>query len=172
MSDVPLRWTPAYIGLGANLDSPRKQIGQALSALSELPESKLIAVSPFYRSAPMGPPDQPDYINAAASLLTLLPARDLLAAMQAIEHRQGRRRDGQRWGPRTIDLDLLVYGNARMNEPGLTLPHPGIAERNFVLFPLRDIAPGLVIPGLASVKTLASAADVALSTLERLDDRP
>jgi len=169
MTSVKPRWTPAYVGLGSNLESPRRQLESALSALADLPGSILVAVSPIYRSAPMGPKDQPDYLNAAAALLTRHSAPTLLESMQEIERRQGRRRSGERWGPRTLDLDLLVYGKLEHDTPSLKLPHPGIAERNFVLFPLRDIAPHLVVPGLASVTTLASALDDAEPPLERLD---
>ena len=163
------RWTAAYVGLGSNLESPRRQLGLALTALAELPESRLVAVSPFYRSAPMGRKDQPDYLNAAAALLTRQHAQALLESLQDIESRQGRRRTGERWGPRTLDLDLLVYGRLEQDTATLQLPHPGIAERNFVLFPLRDIAPHLMIPGLASVTALASDLSDAEPPLERLD---
>jgi 2-amino-4-hydroxy-6-hydroxymethyldihydropteridine diphosphokinase len=104
----------------------------------------------------MGPQDQPDYVNGVAGLLTLLEPADLLAALQALEARQGRiRTEGDRWGPRIIDLDLLVYGTQTVEAPGLNLPHPGISERNFVLFPLRDIAPTLAVPGQGVVEALA-----------------
>lgn len=169
MTGGAFRWTPAYIGLGSNLDSPRRQIDTALAALKRLPQTRLIAVSPVYRSAPMGPADQPDYLNAAAALLTRLGAEDLLAELQSIEKAQGRERDGERWGPRTLDLDLLVYGRDQHDSASLTLPHPGIAERNFVLFPLRDIAPHLGIPGLSSVSVLAAGMATDRPLLERLD---
>lgn len=95
----------------------------------------------------MGPPGQPDYVNAVAALLTALPAADLLAALQSIENAQGRRRDGPRWGPRTLDLDLLLYGELAVNSDTLVLPHPGLAERPFVLVPLFEVAPGLRVAG-------------------------
>jgi 2-amino-4-hydroxy-6-hydroxymethyldihydropteridine diphosphokinase len=96
----------------------------------------------------MGPADQPDYINAVAALDTALSAHELLSAMQAIEHRHGRTRSGERWGPRTLDLDLLLYGMDQIHDATLIVPHPGLCERNFVLYPLYEIAPRLLLPGL------------------------
>jgi 2-amino-4-hydroxy-6-hydroxymethyldihydropteridine diphosphokinase len=104
---------------------------------------------------------QPDFVNAAAGLLTRLPARELLAALQGVETRLGRTRPAERWGPRRIDLDLLVYGTERIDEPGLTVPHPGLAERAFVLAPLADIAPSLRVPGLGVVRDLLAAIDAS-----------
>ena len=116
----------------------------------------------------MGPQDQPDYVNAVAALLTLQPPADLLALLQALEDRLGRvRREGDRWGPRVIDLDLLVYGRRQITEPGLNLPHSGISERNFVLLPLCNIAPTLDVPGQGRVCDLASKIDA--STLHRIN---
>lgn len=159
---------PAYVGLGSNLDDPVVQLQRALTALGQLPGTLLVARSSFYRNPPMGPSGQPDFVNAVAGLLTTLPAPDLLAALQAIEDAQGRRRDGPRWGPRTLDLDLLVYGDLRLDSEALTLPHPGLATRPFVLVPLHEIAPGLRLPGGASLARLAAAAD--RDGLARLDD--
>jgi 2-amino-4-hydroxy-6-hydroxymethyldihydropteridine diphosphokinase len=153
---APERWSPAYVGLGSNLDEPVAQVQRAFAALEALPQTRLVARSSLYRSPPMGPPDQPDYVNAVAALLTALPAADLLAALQSIEDAQGRRRDGPRWGPRTLDLDLLLYGELAVNSDRLVLPHPGLAERAFVLVPLLEVAPGLRIPGGPSVAQLAS----------------
>lgn len=150
--------TTAWIGLGANLGDPAAALDQARHALAALPASRLIAVSPVYRSAPVGPPDQPDYLNAAARLDTALAPAALLAALHAIEARAGRVRDGARWGPRTLDLDLLLYGDRVSADPGLILPHPELHRRAFVLVPLADIAPpDLAIPGhgtLAALLTL------------------
>ncbi len=148
------RWRPAYIGLGSNLQRPSGQLESAIDSLSTIPRTRLIKRSALYRSAPFGGVEQPDFVNAAAALLTALDARQLLEELQQIEVRRGRRRDGVRWGPRIIDLDLLVFAGQSIAEPGLTVPHPGIAERNFVLLPLREIAPGLVIPGLGPVAKL------------------
>ena len=159
---------PAYIGLGSNLGDPVAQLRRALAALERLPGTRLVAVSSFYGNPPMGPQDQPDFVNAVAGLLTTLPAEELLAALQAVEDAQGRRRDGPRWGPRTLDLDLLAYGDLRLDSEALTLPHPGLATRPFVLVPLQEIAPGLRLPGGASVARLAAAA--RRDGLARLDD--
>ncbi len=148
-----------YVGLGSNLDHPAAQIKRALSALAELPETRLLAASRLYRNPPMGPQDQPDYVNAVASLETALDARHLLAALQAIERAQGRVRGQQHWGPRTIDLDLLLYGSEVIAEPGLVVPHPGIAERAFVLIPLHEIAPTVAIPGHAAIDQLLARVD-------------
>ena len=165
-----LRWRPAYIGLGSNLDEPMSQLDRAIAAIRCLSAVDVIDVSPRYRSAPMGPQDQPDYINAALSLLTTRSAHALLADLQAIEAAQGRHRDGERWGPRTLDLDLLVYSNEQIDSRDLTLPHPGIAERIFVLLPLRDIAPHLQIPGLGTVNRLAARLEGEGATAERIED--
>jgi 2-amino-4-hydroxy-6-hydroxymethyldihydropteridine diphosphokinase len=155
---APDRWLPAYVGLGSNLDEPAAQVRRALAALEALPQTRLVTRSSLYRSPPMGPPDQPDYVNAVAALLTALPAAELLAALHSIEGAQGRRRDGPRWGPRTLDLDLLLYGELAVNSDTLVLPHPGLAERPFVLVPLLEVAPGLRIPRGPSVAQLASRA--------------
>ena len=148
------RWYPAYVGLGSNLDSPARRIEEAFGLLGEIPHTRLVARSSLYRSAPFGGIEQPDFVNAVAALLTALEAPQLLAALQDIEQQQGRERGGARWGPRVLDLDLLVFAGATIDLPGLTVPHPGIAERNFVLLPLGEIAPELVIPGLGRVAGL------------------
>lgn len=144
----------AYVGLGSNLGEPRTQVRQALAELGELPGTRVAACSALYRSRPMGPADQPDYVNAVAALDTELAPARLLHELQALERRHGRTRGGVRWGPRTLDLDLLVYDELRMNTAELTIPHPGVAERSFVLYPLRELAPELVIPGLGTVDQL------------------
>ncbi len=144
----------AFVALGSNLQNPAAQVRHALTQLAHLPNTRLIRQSPLYRSAPMGPPDQPDYINAVAELETELTAVGLLQELQNLEHAHGRVRDGERWGPRILDLDLLVYGEAQIQTESLTVPHPGIAERNFVLVPLSKIAPTLNIPGLGFVSEL------------------
>jgi 2-amino-4-hydroxy-6-hydroxymethyldihydropteridine diphosphokinase len=157
---------PAYVGVGSNLEDPVAQVTRAFDALAVLDGTRLVARSHLYRSAPMGPADQPDYVNAAAGLLTRLSPSGLLEALQSIEAAQGRRRD-RRWGPRTLDLDLLVFGAERLDTPALRLPHPGIAERAFVLHPLADIAPDLYVPGAGRVRDLA--ASLGASGLELLD---
>lgn len=134
-----------FIGLGSNLDNPVKQIKQAINELSVLENGLLLAQSSLYQSSPMGPQDQPDFINAVVKLETQFSAAELLSQLQEIEQRHGRVR-GQHWGPRTLDLDLLLYGNEAINTENLQVPHSGIPERGFVLYPLYEIAPDLEIP--------------------------
>lgn len=148
--------TLAYIGLGSNLDKPVEQIQRALTMLSNLADTRVIKTSRFYRSPPMGPQDQPEYINAAALIDTALPSLELLHALQEIEHGLGRVRL-RHWGERVIDLDLLVYGSEQSRSAELTLPHPGIAERAFVLRPLAELDSELIIPGLAPLAALLAA---------------
>jgi 2-amino-4-hydroxy-6-hydroxymethyldihydropteridine diphosphokinase len=152
----------AAVGLGSNLDRPATHIRRALDELDHLPETRLLARSPLYRSVAIGPDGhsapQPDFCNAAALLETRLGPHELLQALQALELAHGRRRDG-RWLARSLDLDLLVHGDTALDEPGLKLPHPRLAERNFVLYPLRDIAPDLEIPRLGPVRELAARLD-------------
>ena len=145
--------TPVYIGVGSNLDNPRAQIDSALQALASLPETQLRHCSSLYRSSPMGPQDQADYLNAVALLVTGLAPESLLDALQAIEQAQGRVRT-RHWGPRTLDLDILLYGDEVIDNGRLSVPHPGIAARNFVLYPLAEIDNGLNIPGLGNVQEL------------------
>ena len=155
MIETTLRWRPVYVGLGSNLDSPGRQIEAAFELLDDIPGTRFIAQSSLYRSSPFGGIEQADFVNAAAALLTTLSARELLAELQEIERKRGRERGGVRWGPRILDLDLLVYSNTLIDEPGLIVPHPGIAERNFVLLPLRELAPDLTIPGLGRVDKIS-----------------
>ena len=150
-----MRWRPAYVALGSNLDGPADRICEALAGLSELPETVPVATSSLWRSPPLGPTDQPEYVNAVAGLLTRLEARPLLAALKAFEGALGRREPVVRWGPRVIDLDLVALGDLKCEEPGLVLPHPGVHERDFVLYPLAEIAPDLWLPGKGRVRTLA-----------------
>ena len=149
-----MNWRPAYVALGSNLSGPRRQIETALEKLAELPESRLVLRSRLWRSAPMGPRDQPDFVNAVAGLLTLLEPGELLGELQALERRMGRTEPGVRWGPRLIDLDLLMVGDHCCDMPGLRLPHPGLPQRNFVLYPLAEIAPTLWVPDQGRVRTL------------------
>src|SRR5699024_1529563 len=132
----------------------------ALAALAELPDTELVAVSSLYRNPPMGPQDQPDYVNAAALLRTRLAPRRLLQELQALERRQWRGRR-HRWGPRSIDRDLLLWGETVIDEPDLRVPHPGLHERPFVLYPLAEIAPGLAVPGRGRVEELVAACSAA-----------
>jgi 2-amino-4-hydroxy-6-hydroxymethyldihydropteridine diphosphokinase len=149
-----------FIGLGSNLDDPVAQLKQAIDQLNELENVKLIATSAFYKSKPMGPQDQPDFVNAVVEIETGLSAEILLDELQAIELSQGRVRK-QHWGPRTLDLDVLLYGHDVISSERLTVPHPGIAERNFVLCPLADIT-GLdfKIPGMGKIKELLTSCPV------------
>jgi len=138
--------TPAYIALGSNLGEPHLQLEQAIASLALLPDTRLVRVSSVYRSAAVGPGMQPDYLNAVLLLKTNLSAIDLLDAMHHIESAQGRVRDIH-WGPRTLDLDLLLYADRIITSPHLTVPHPRMYHRNFVLYPLREISDAnLVIP--------------------------
>lgn len=151
--------TTAYVGLGSNLDGPERRIRQALLALDVMAQTRLVRHSRLYRTAPWGRGEQPDFVNAVAQLSTGLAPRPLLDALLALELEQGRRRDGTLWGPRTLDLDLLVYGDLRLDEPGLSLPHPRIAGRAFVLLPLAEIAPELEIAGQGRVRDLLAGVD-------------
>jgi 2-amino-4-hydroxy-6-hydroxymethyldihydropteridine diphosphokinase len=164
------RWRPAYVGVGSNLDDPPSQVRHGCAALADLPQSCFATCSGLWRSAPMGPPDQPDFVNAVAAFLTRLEPRELLGKLQAVETAQGRQRDHARWGPRILDLDLLVLGGVVIDEPGLHLPHPGIAKRNFVLLPLAEIAPHLVVPGMGSVARLLSGLGGTAARIERMDN--
>lgn len=145
--------TTAYVALGSNLGDPATQLSSALRALRQLPDSTLADCSPWYRSRAVGPGEQPDYLNAVARLETALAAVDLLRALQAIEAAQGRQRE-LRWGPRTIDLDILLYGESVIDSPELCVPHPRLKERNFVLFPLFDLAPELALPCGTRIESL------------------
>jgi 2-amino-4-hydroxy-6-hydroxymethyldihydropteridine diphosphokinase len=159
-------WRPAYIAIGSNLGDPRAQVAAALERIRLLPTSRLESQSRLYRTRPMGPQDQPDFVNAAAGVLTLLEPRPLLDALLEIERRMGRVRE-ERWGPRLIDLDLVWMAGSPLEEPGLTLPHPGVSMRNFVLYPLSDIAPTLDIPGHGRVSELKARSGAAgISVLE------
>jgi 2-amino-4-hydroxy-6-hydroxymethyldihydropteridine diphosphokinase len=149
-------WVPAYLGVGSNLGDSRARVLAAFDALATLPRTRLLARSRLYRTRPFGPVQQGDFINAAAGVLTQLSAPELLAAIRGIEVAAGRERT-ERWGPRTLDLDLLVFGAERIATAELTVPHPGIAQRGFVLAPLADIAPTLDVPGAGRVEVLLSA---------------
>jgi 2-amino-4-hydroxy-6-hydroxymethyldihydropteridine diphosphokinase len=147
-------WTPAYVGLGSNLDDPARQLDAAVAALGTLPDTRLIAVSRRYRTRPVGVLDQPDFLNAAAAVITRRTAAEFLADLQALERQLGKVPPAVRFGPRRIDLDVLVFGAERSEAAELTLPHPRLHERAFVLYPLADIAPALWIAGRGRVATL------------------
>ena len=151
--------TSAFVALGANLGDPKAQIGRAVAALRQLPNSRFIACSPLYGSIPMGPSDQPDYANGVAWLETDLTAHGLLDETQRIELEQGRVRKAERWGPRTLDLDLLLFGNQQLEDPRLTIPHYGMKERAFVLVPLFDLAPDLQLPCGSWLRDLVATCD-------------
>jgi 2-amino-4-hydroxy-6-hydroxymethyldihydropteridine diphosphokinase len=135
-----------FIGLGSNLSKPELQLNAALNALSSLPSTILVKCSSYYASQPMGPQDQPEYVNAVALIETELRPLDLLEHTQDIELVQGRERKENRWGPRTLDLDILLYGNQNIVQPRLVIPHYGMKNREFVLYPLFEIAKDLVLP--------------------------
>ena len=143
-----------YIALGSNLEHPQAQLTAALQALNELSDSRLTAVSSFYQSKPLGPQDQPDYVNAVACLETSLAPLALLDELQRIEHEQGRVRL-RRWGERTLDLDILLYADHIIQSERLTVPHYDMHQREFVIIPLVEIAPHLVLPNGQSIQTLA-----------------
>lgn len=150
----------AYVALGSNLDDPCSRVQRGFQALSQLSKTNLLARSRLYRSAPWGVLDQPEFVNAAALLETALAPRELLDSLLEIERTAGRDRSVAHWGPRVLDLDLLLHGDAVLDEPGLTLPHPHLHERVFVLLPLADLAPDLAIPGHGSVRDLLAGLDV------------
>jgi 2-amino-4-hydroxy-6-hydroxymethyldihydropteridine diphosphokinase len=159
---------PAYIALGSNLDQPHLQVARAFKALAQLPATRLQLRSSLYRSRPFGPVAQPDFVNAVAAVLTKLDAHELLRELKGLETRLGRAAPVVRWGPRLIDLDLLVHDRTRCSDDTLTLPHPGLAQRDFVLVPLAEICPSLDVPGVGRVSALAQALRSA-TTLERID---
>jgi 2-amino-4-hydroxy-6-hydroxymethyldihydropteridine diphosphokinase len=152
--------TLAYVALGSNLGDPRQQLLDAMAALANLPDTRLLQRSRLYRTPPWGMLEQPPFINAAVELDTALSPHALLDAMLAIEQRAGRVR-AERNGPRTLDLDLLHVDGVQLDDPQLTLPHPRMAERAFVLLPLHDIAPTLRLPGQATVAELLARLDLA-----------
>ena len=158
----------AYVGIGSNLGEPLEQVRRARDALAELPKTRLVEISPLYRNPAVGPGEQPDYVNAVAAIETRLEPHELLDALLVIEANQGRIRGAVRWQPRTVDLDLLVYGDRTIRDQRLTVPHPHIHERAFVLKPLLDLAPDLDVPGHGPVATLLS--DVPGGLLRRIDD--
>jgi 2-amino-4-hydroxy-6-hydroxymethyldihydropteridine diphosphokinase len=138
--------TLVYIALGSNLASPLEQVNAAVNAIGEIPESRIVALSSFYRTPPLGPQDQPDYLNAAVALATTLEAETLLDHTQRIELQQGRVRKAERWGPRTLDLDIMLFGDRVINSERLTVPHYDMKNRGFMLWPLFEIAPDLHFP--------------------------
>ncbi len=150
----------AYIGLGANIGAPEAQLRNALGALATLPESRLVRHSSLYRSPPWGVEAQPAFLNAVAELVTTLAPLRLLDGLLRIERDAGRER-GERWGPRTLDLDLLLFGDLVQRSSGLTVPHPHLHQRAFVLVPLAEIAPALTVPGRGALCELLRTVDCA-----------
>jgi len=142
-----------YIGLGSNLNDPESQLKKAIISLEMVPSTTVVRTSSFYKSKPVGPQDQPDYINAVVELDTELSAQVLMDYLQGIENEQGRVRE-QKWGPRTLDLDILLYGDEIIQGDHLEIPHVEMHKRGFVLVPLDEISPDCVIPGVGSVQTL------------------
>lgn len=147
----------AFIGLGANLNEPKQQLEKALAAINLHQQMSLVESSSFYQSVPMGPQNQEDFINAVALIQTEMPAPELLSVLQTIEQEQGRIRKDERWGPRTLDLDLLLYQDQQINLPQLIVPHYGLKHRNFVILPLYEIAPELILPDGTSIESLAAS---------------
>lgn len=156
MSKANFHSIDAYIGLGSNLENPLQQVLTALGQLAMIKQTSLHDFSSLYVSRPMGPQDQPTYINAVAWLKTTLDAHTLLHQLQAIENEHGRVRGSERWGSRTLDLDILVYANLSIKDHELTIPHPGIRYREFVLYPLHEVNKNLIIPNLGLVSRCKS----------------
>ena len=155
----------AYLGLGSNLEHPLQQLQTAIKAIEELESVCVDKLSSFYATKPVGPQDQPDYVNAVARIETSYAPLELLDALQEIEQQQGRVRDGERWGPRTLDLDILLYDDEVIDHPRLIVPHPEIQNRAFVLYPLSEIAPDLYIPKLGELKELLKSVDENLISI-------
>lgn len=155
----------AYIAIGSNLDNPRAHAARAVRDIGHLQYTRVTASSRWYLSAPLGPPGQPDYVNGVIRIETAQPPEILLASLQAIEDSHGRLRN-ERWGPRTLDLDILLYGNSCLATETLQIPHPRMAARNFVLYPLADIDPELVLPdGSALTELLANVSTAGIVPL-------
>ena len=152
----------AFVGLGGNLGDAVATLRSAVQALAGLPETRVLQVSSLYRTPAWGLQQQADFINGAALLETRLEARELLEALLGVERDFGREREaGSRWGPRTLDLDLLLYGDAVIGEPGLQVPHPHLHERAFALVPLLEIAPDILIPGQGRARDALSSLDIS-----------
>ena len=159
-----------YIGLGSNLAEPQSQLRAALQTLQTLPDSRFIGCSSLYASDPLGPDDQPRYVNAVAALDTRLEPHALLDQLQRIELEQGRQRKAERWGPRTLDLDILLFGERVLHDERLTVPHYHMHARAFVLYPLAELAPGLQLPDGRALTDLL--ADCPFTGLERIAEAP
>lgn len=156
---MPAGAISACVGLGSNLGDPERRVRSAIDALGSLPGIRLAKRSRLFRTPPWGRTDQPDFVNAAVELCTKLAPRALLDALLALERAAGRVRGGARWGPRVLDLDLLLYGEQSIDEDGLVIPHPRLAERAFVLLPLADLDPDRIVPGRGRVRDLLARVD-------------
>ncbi|MBE0377897.1 2-amino-4-hydroxy-6-hydroxymethyldihydropteridine diphosphokinase [Pseudoalteromonas prydzensis] len=155
-----------YLGLGANLNAPRQQLDNAVAALQALAECEFVCVSHYYASKPMGPQDQPDYVNAVAAIKTNLLPEQLLDLTQKIELQHGRVRKAERWGPRTLDIDILLFGDQIIHSERLIVPHYGLTEREFVVYPLLEIAPDISLPNGTPLHSVT--ATLALNELQQL----
>ncbi|MGB0132261.1 2-amino-4-hydroxy-6-hydroxymethyldihydropteridine diphosphokinase [Dokdonella sp.] len=149
----------AYVGLGSNLGEPRQQLASALEALDDIDETRVLRQSSFYRSKPWGILEQPDFLNAVAELETRLDPVMLLEELLAVERKAGRQRDSTRWGPRIIDLDLLIYGMQQIRQDGIEVPHPRLFERSFVVLPLAELRPDLIVPGHGPIADAVAMVD-------------
>ena len=157
-----------YIGLGSNIEQPYLQIKNAIIALAGSPDTRVIEDSGYYKSRPMGPKDQPDYVNAVVKIETALGVADLLTRCQQIEEQQGRVRS-RRWGERCIDLDVLLFADQQIKTDKLTVPHPGISQRDFVYLPLLKLDPAIVIPGKSALKDLLHAEENLMTDESKSD---
>lgn len=156
----------AYIGLGSNLGDSAEQLTSALHEMDAHAANRVLRTSSFYSSSPMGPKNQPNFVNAVCLIETKLSPNDLLTHLQGIENAHGRERQGDRWGPRTLDLDILLYGNITLSTKNLVIPHYGMVDREFVLVPLFEIAPNMVMPDGKPLSTWV--ANCSLEGLKRL----
>jgi 2-amino-4-hydroxy-6-hydroxymethyldihydropteridine diphosphokinase len=155
-----------YLGLGSNLDDPENHLNSALEHIADIDQTTILSSSSFYKSPPLGPQDQPDFINCVVKLETELTAHILLETLQEIENQHGRKRE-IRWGPRTLDLDILLFGDMTINDDNLTIPHPQLAYRDFVLVPLNEIESDMIIPGMGPVSGLITRLET--NSLQRID---
>jgi 2-amino-4-hydroxy-6-hydroxymethyldihydropteridine diphosphokinase len=151
------RWIPAYVGIGSNLRDPESQVRRAIGALHDWPDARCVQHSRLYGSRPLAARDQPDYCNAVVAMLVGGDAPALLSRLRVLEISMGREPARERWASRVIDLDLLAFGGEQRSDADLTLPHPGVVQRAFVLHPLAELAPDLWLPGMGRVATLARA---------------
>lgn len=157
--------TIAYLGLGSNLNNPVQQVSRAVSSLKNTDGIIVCKVSRFYRSSPLGPQNQPDFINAVAEIESALSPTELLFALQALERAQGRVRSRQRWGPRQIDLDILLFGSEVILRSDLQIPHPGLSKREFMVYPLAEIAPDLKLPSGVMIADIRKQCPLRLMTI-------